>query len=108
MAGAAPSAKQLAQKLGTLANTWVRDPFRPNIQLSEFLQSLARHPRLTPQAVQAAATLHKGEIKRTYPLSDKMLHPPSTPKYYDRLLEGYQKSQQGIARPWWKVFFGIW
>ncbi|KAJ3546728.1 hypothetical protein NMY22_g1945 [Coprinellus aureogranulatus] len=61
---AAQSTKQLATKLGTLANTWVHDPFRPNIQMSTFLQSLARHPRLTPQAVQAVATLHRGDVKK--------------------------------------------
>lgn len=122
---ATQSTKQLATKLGTLANSWVRDPFRPNIQMSTFLQSLARHPRLTPQVVQAIATLHRGDVKKAvrivtleakneadnsvqYPLSDKMLHPPSSPHYYDRLLEGFNKSQQGIARPWWKIFFNIW
>lgn len=61
---AVQSTKQLATKLGTLANTWVHDPFRPNIQASTFLQSLARHPRLTPQAVQAVATLHRGDVKK--------------------------------------------
>ncbi|EAU87525.1 hypothetical protein CC1G_11197 [Coprinopsis cinerea okayama7 len=103
----APS-KQLAQKLSTIADAWVRDPFRPNIQLSTFLKSLADHPKLTPQAVQAARALQKNEIKKAYPLSDKMLRPASMPQHYERLLEGYKKSQQGIGRPWWKVFFGIW
>ena len=43
-----------------------------------------------------------------YPLSDKTLKPASMPLYYTRLVDGYEKSAQGIARPWWKIFFGIW
>ncbi|TFK29082.1 hypothetical protein FA15DRAFT_664390 [Coprinopsis marcescibilis] len=104
---AAPTSK-LAQKLGIIAEAWVRDPFRPNLQLSSFLKSLAQHPRLTPQTVHAARALQNNEVKKSHPLSDKMLHPPSMPHYYERILEGYNKSQQGIGRPWWKVFFGIW
>lgn len=43
-----------------------------------------------------------------YPLSEKSLKPASMPLYYTRLVEGYEKSAQGIGRPWWKIFFGIW
>ena len=43
-----------------------------------------------------------------YPLSEKIMKPASMPQYYARLGEGYEKSAQGIARPWWKIFFGIW
>ncbi|KAH6911959.1 hypothetical protein BKA70DRAFT_1266055 [Coprinopsis sp. MPI-PUGE-AT-0042] len=102
------AAGKLAQKMSTVAETWVRDPFRPNLQLSTFLQSLARHPRLTQEAVQATRTLERNEVKKMYPLSDKMLRPASSPQHYERLLEGYQKSQEGIGRPWWKIFFNIW
>ena len=36
------------------------------------------------------------------------MKPASFPHYYTRLAEGVEKSAQGIPRPWWKVFFGIW
>ncbi|PPR00592.1 hypothetical protein CVT26_009867 [Gymnopilus dilepis] len=90
---ASASTKQLSQKLTAIAGTWTKDPFRPNLQLQNFLKSLAAHPRLTPQA---------------YPMSQKMLRPASSPLYYERLVTGFEKSAQGVGRPWWKVFFGIW
>ncbi|PFH45741.1 hypothetical protein AMATHDRAFT_158026 [Amanita thiersii Skay4041] len=99
---------KLAQRLNAIAATWYTDPFRPNIQLQTFLQSLASHPNLTPRAVDAARALQVNAMQKKYPLSKKMLQPASTPKHYDRLLEGYHKSAQGIRRPWWKIFFGIW
>lgn len=43
-----------------------------------------------------------------YALSDKILKPASMPHHYTRLLEAFEKSAQGIARPWWKIFFNIW
>ncbi|TFK69769.1 hypothetical protein BDN72DRAFT_819631 [Pluteus cervinus] len=99
---------RLAQKLNTIADLWVNDPFRPNIQLQAFLKSLATHPRLTPQAVQAARALKDNNAQKQYPLSKRTLQPASMPHHYDRLIEGYHKSLQGIGRPWWKIFFGIW
>jgi len=102
------STKQLSQKLIALAETWTRDPFRPNLQLPTFLKSLAAHPRLTPHAVEATRALRDNEVSKKYPLSDKMMKPASSPHYYERLVDGWEKSSQGIGRPWWKVFFGIW
>ena len=43
-----------------------------------------------------------------YALSEHMLKPASMPHHYTRLVEAFEKSAQGIARPWWKIFFGIW
>ncbi|KAL9710550.1 hypothetical protein Ac2012v2_006085 [Leucoagaricus gongylophorus] len=100
--------RQLAQRLSSIAHSWVVDPFRPNMQLGTFLNSLAAHPRLTLRAVNAARSLHNNDLARKYPLSDKMLHPPSMPHHYDRLVEGFEKSARGIRRPWWKIFFNIW
>ncbi|RDB19632.1 hypothetical protein Hypma_013320 [Hypsizygus marmoreus] len=99
---------KLAKQMSGIAASWTRDPFRPNIQLQTLLQSLATHPRLTPQAVQAARALQDNEMYKQYPLSKKTLQPASTPHHYDRLVEGFEKSAQGIGRPWWKIFFGIW
>ncbi|PPQ68976.1 hypothetical protein CVT25_009161 [Psilocybe cyanescens] len=105
---AAPSTKILSQKLSAIAETWVKDPFRPNLQLQTFLKSLAAHPRLTPKAVEATRALRDDVMHKKYPLSARMLRPATSPLHYERLLEGFQKSAQGIGRPWWKVFFGIW
>ncbi|KAF9526027.1 hypothetical protein CPB83DRAFT_858534 [Crepidotus variabilis] len=102
------AARPLAQKLTSIAESWVKDPFRPNLQLSTLLNSLAAHSRLTKQAVESARALRDNGMMKKYPLTQKMLDPASRPQYYQRLVEGYEKSAQGIARPWWKGFFGIW
>ena len=95
------------------------------MQLKDFLQPLAAHPRLTPDAVQSAHVLlvngvqykvivlllvpvFRSHAALQYPLSKEMLGPTSMPKYYECLVQGYEKSAQGIRRPWWQVFFGIW
>lgn len=49
--------RTLAQKLNSISGTWVKDPFRPNLQLQTLLQSLATHPNLTHRVVLAARTL---------------------------------------------------
>ncbi|KAH7909311.1 hypothetical protein BJ138DRAFT_1011074 [Hygrophoropsis aurantiaca] len=102
------SASKLSQKLSSIATSWPTDPFRPNLQLKNFLQSLSTHPKLTPAAVQTAQALRDNAIMKRYSLSDKTLKPASMPKYYERLVEGYEKSARGAGRPWWKIFFGIW
>ncbi|KAF8918331.1 hypothetical protein CPB85DRAFT_77279 [Mucidula mucida] len=72
------------------------------------LGSLAQHPNLTPQAVDAAKALQDNVMMKKYKLSNKMLKPASVPHHYERLMEGMEKSAKGIGRPWWKRFFGIW
>ncbi|KAF8346610.1 hypothetical protein F5887DRAFT_87409 [Amanita rubescens] len=99
---------KIAQELSTLAASWSKDPFRPNIQLQSFLQALSAHPNLTREAVDAAKALKDNAMQRKYPLSKMMLKPASMPHHYERLIEGYHKSVQGVRRPWWKIFFGIW
>jgi hypothetical protein len=102
------STATLSRKLSSIAESWVKDPFRSNLQLQTFLKSLAAHPRLTPQAVDAAGALRDNKLQQKYPLSKRLLRPASAPHYYERLVQGFEKSAQGIGRPWWKVFFGIW
>ncbi|KAF8064185.1 hypothetical protein FPV67DRAFT_1503862 [Lyophyllum atratum] len=99
---------KLAQKMSGIAATWVKDPFRPNLQLQTLWQSLAAHPKLTPQSVQSARALKDNEMYKQYPLSKKTLQPASAPFHYDRLVDAFEKSAKGVGRPWWKVFFGIW
>ncbi|KAI0346530.1 hypothetical protein BDW22DRAFT_1405334 [Trametopsis cervina] len=103
-----PTSVKLSQQLHTIAQRWPTDPFRPHLQLGAFLKSLADHPQLTPQAVKAARALEENEFQRKYALSKKTLSPKSMPHYYDRLVEGVEKSAQGIGRPWWKIFFNVW
>lgn len=124
---ATTTAKQLSQKLTSIGASWIKDPFRPNLQLQTFLKSLAAHPKLTPQVVDAAYALRDNQLQKKassfaltlalsvlkllhyqYPLSKRILQPASSPLHYERLVEGFEKSAQGIGRPWWKRFFGVW
>ncbi|KAJ7079564.1 hypothetical protein B0H15DRAFT_858231 [Mycena belliarum] len=100
--------KGLAKEMARIASACPTDPLRPHIQLQTFLQSLATHPRLTPAAVRAAQALERNDMQKKYALTDKMLNPASAPLHYTRLVDGVEKSLQGIGRPWWKRFFGIW
>ncbi|EJD05008.1 uncharacterized protein FOMMEDRAFT_145668 [Fomitiporia mediterranea MF3/22] len=102
------SASKLSSQLKAIAQSWPTDPFRPNMQLQTFFLSLSTHPRLTPSSVRAVQELRANELAKKYPLSEKMLKPASRPMHYNQIVEGFQKSAQGIARPWWKRFFEIW
>jgi hypothetical protein len=48
---------EFASRLSRIAHSWPTDPFRPNMQLKTFMQSLSEHPNLTPAAVDAAQAL---------------------------------------------------
>ncbi|KAI0060114.1 hypothetical protein BV25DRAFT_1807912 [Artomyces pyxidatus] len=102
------SQSRFAQQLRTIASEWPKDPLRPTLQLKTFLTSLAEHPNLGPRTVAATRALHKNRLAKKFPLPESVLQPASMPLHYARLKEGYEKSLQGIGRPWWKVFFGIW
>ncbi|KAF7313313.1 hypothetical protein HMN09_00309900 [Mycena chlorophos] len=99
---------KLAVEMARIASACPVDPLRPHIQLKTLLNSLAAHPRLTPGAVNAAQRLERNEMQQKYALSERILRPASVPLHYEKLVEGVEKSMQGIKRPWWKVFFGIW
>lgn len=53
-----------AKQLSNIASSWPVDPFRPNIQLKNFLNFLSVHPKLTPDAVQAAQLLRDNAIQK--------------------------------------------
>ena len=53
-----------SSKLKALAQSWPADPFRPNMQLQNFLRSLSAHPELTPQAVRAVEALRTNELQK--------------------------------------------
>ncbi|KAJ7682899.1 hypothetical protein B0H17DRAFT_942419 [Mycena rosella] len=100
--------RKLAEEMARIASVCPLDPLRPHIQLQTFLQSLATHPRLPPAAVRAAQALERNEMQKKYALTRITLNPASAPLHYEKLVEGIEKSMQGIGRPFWKVFFNIW
>ena len=53
----------LAQRLLKVAKSWPTDPFRPNMQLKTFLESLSNHPKLTSKAVAATEALKNDVLK---------------------------------------------
>lgn len=63
---------KLAHKLSNIATAWPKDPFRPNMQLANFMQSLAAHPNLTPKAVEAAAALQSNAIMQKVRLATNL------------------------------------
>jgi len=78
---------KIAQELSTLAASWSKDPFRPNILLQSLMQALSAHPNLTCEAVDAAKALRDNAMQRKvsfsrerceYP-SYSVLHSVSTP-----------------------------
>lgn len=68
---------KLAQKMAGIARSWLHDPIRPHLQLSAFLESLASHPNLTPQAVRAAQLLQNSEVYKKVGLLPRMFSSPS-------------------------------
>ena len=60
----AGSTAKLSAHIKTIAQSWPADPFRPNMQLQNFLLSLSTHPRLTPQAVRATQALKANELQK--------------------------------------------
>jgi len=97
----------LSNRLLALAKSWPKDPFRPNMQLGVFLESLSTHPKLTRKAVAATEALKNDVLKSKYPLRATTTRPASFPEHYKALMIGMEKSAQGIARPWWKRIMGI-
>ncbi|EJD41213.1 hypothetical protein AURDEDRAFT_69079 [Auricularia subglabra TFB-10046 SS5] len=91
-----------------LADSWPGDAFHSNLQLRVFLKALATHPKLTADAVKIMQALKDDKLYHTYRPTKRTLHPPSIPEHYVRLVEGVQKAQQGIGRPWWKRILGLW
>ncbi|KAI0052497.1 hypothetical protein FA95DRAFT_1553493 [Auriscalpium vulgare] len=102
------SGTKLAHQLTRVAADWPADPLRPTLQLKTLLTSLADHPSLTPAAVAAVRALRQNRLARKFPIPEKVLKPASMPLHYTRLRQGYEKSLEGIGRPWWKIFFGVW
>lgn len=56
--------RAVSKELSSLAEKWTMDPFRPNLQLSSFLKSLAAHPRLTKQVIEDTRSLQRNEMMK--------------------------------------------
>ncbi|EJU01512.1 hypothetical protein DACRYDRAFT_22628 [Dacryopinax primogenitus] len=87
------------------------DPLKPRFQLQSLVESVSQHMPSTPKAamaVEAIRALSKDKLKKKYVAGERTLYPPSYPMHYERLAEGVENANKGIARPWWKRFFGIW
>ena len=57
-------ASQLGKQLKSIAQTWPQDPFRPNMQLQNFLLSLSKHSKLTHNSVRAVQALRNNELSK--------------------------------------------
>jgi hypothetical protein len=56
------AASKVSRQLSSIAASWPADPFRPNLQLKNFFQSLSTHPNLTPKAVDAVDLLKNNAV----------------------------------------------
>ncbi|KAK6905028.1 hypothetical protein I203_105847 [Kwoniella mangroviensis CBS 8507] len=68
---------------------------------------VAGHQRRITQMRDSIARLKSGNALNNYPLTNSILTPANDPHYYTRFRNGVRNAEQGIARPWWKIFFDI-
>lgn len=83
------AASKYTQKLRTIAAAWPTDPFRPNVQLKVFLESLSTHPRLSPEAVRSARVLSEDGVQHKV-----------SPSLVVSFLEMNVRSTLCLKRPW--------
>ncbi|BEI90225.1 uncharacterized protein CcaverHIS019_0302950 [Cutaneotrichosporon cavernicola] len=63
--------------------------------------------RRVKAAEDALGAIEANKALDKYPTSYNLLHPAHDPEYYERMLTGVRRSQQGIGRSWWKRFFQV-
>lgn len=128
MSGAAQDVRKALLKL---AQTWPKDPLRPNLDFGEAIRRAteAEMPSAS-QAKSSLAELRKSlaslerirsseslrEVRRRrltqYPTPRNVLHPASTPTYYSQLVEAMGRVARGqsVAPSWAervRRFFGV-
>lgn len=54
---------ELNKAFKKIASSWPSDPVYPNMQLRNFLMSLADHPNLTSEAIRATQALSRNELQ---------------------------------------------
>lgn len=57
-------AHSLSAQLSRLAKSWTHDPFHPSYQLQTFFTSLAKHPKLTSESVDAVQALKDNVVQK--------------------------------------------
>lgn len=128
MSGAAQDVRKALLKL---AQTWPKDPLRPNLDFGEAIRRATEAEM--PSASQAKASLAElrkslaslerirsseslREVRRPpltqYPTPRNVLHPASTPTYYSQLVEAMGRVARGqsVAPSWAervRHFFGV-
>ncbi|KAI3628283.1 ARG8 [Malassezia furfur] len=120
MSGAAQDVRRALLKL---AQTWPKDPLRPNLDFGEAIRRATEAEM--PSASQAKASLaelrkslaaleriRSSESLREYPTPRNVLHPASTPTYYSQLVEAMGRVARGqsVAPSWAervRHFFGV-
>ncbi|WVW81618.1 hypothetical protein I302_103613 [Kwoniella bestiolae CBS 10118] len=68
---------------------------------------VAGHQRRITQMRDSIGRLKSGNAMGLYPLTNRILTPPNDPHYYTRFRNGVRNAEQGIARPWWRIFFDM-
>lgn len=111
------SSSQAVQKaLLKLARSWPKDPARPEFDFGEAIRratlaesnskasktpgadvrrSQAALDRLRSQSLAALERLRSNEGLREYPTPRNVLHPASSPQYYERLLDAITRVTHG-------------
>ena len=128
MSGAAQDVRRALLKL---AQTWPKDPLRPNLDFGEAIRRATEAEM--PSASQAKASLAElrkslaalerirsseslREVRRSrltqYPTPRNVLHPAPTPTYYSQLVEAMGRVARGqsVAPSWTervRHFFGV-
>ncbi|WWC85633.1 uncharacterized protein L201_000499 [Kwoniella dendrophila CBS 6074] len=68
---------------------------------------VAGHQRRLTQMRDSIIRIRNGNAMNAYPLTGSTLTPANDPHYYTRFRNGVRNAEQGIQRPWWKIFFNI-
>ncbi|WRT63486.1 uncharacterized protein IL334_000391 [Kwoniella shivajii] len=68
---------------------------------------VAGHQRRLTQMRDSISRIRSGQALSNYPLTGPIVSPPNDPHYYTRVRNGVRNAEQGIQRPWWKVFFNV-
>ncbi|KAK9897104.1 hypothetical protein P389DRAFT_168818 [Cystobasidium minutum MCA 4210] len=114
------ASQTVKQQLLKIAAEWPKDKIRPNHQFGEAIAKIAESrtawATTSPSAgtqdakdgeamIGALTRLLNNRALHSYPLSDKVRKPASSPKHYDNLLQGLKRAEEGEQEPWYKSLF---
>ena len=128
MSGAVPEVRKALLKL---AQTWPKDPLRPNLDFGEAIRRATeaemahgahaktnlvetRKSLAALERIRCSESLREVRVPLTpqYPTPRNVLHPASTPYYYSQLVEAMGRVARGqsVAPTWterFRRFFGV-